>query len=148
MEVKVKTDLHPEETSFVVKDLTTGRKILKKNWFGTKPFKVHKKKKCLAVGTCFIFTIKDSFLDGLSVGNNGNEGYYKLFIEGSIVDSGKDFNDEATFSTCIDEPSTKLQDMYGKFKVQGLDKKWTCKKIKKKDKCSFASDLCPKSCPL
>jgi hypothetical protein len=114
LEVRIKTDLHPNETSFVVKDTATGKNILKKKSFGTKPFKVIKKKKCVAVGTCFTFKIKDELSNGLSMGENGKEGYYKLFIEGTMIEKGKDFGGEATFSNCINESSTKLQEMYGK----------------------------------
>ena len=52
---------------------------------------------CIKAGTCFKFTIKDSFGDGLTQGGAGG---YELYLDGSSVKEGVDFGSKDTYEDC------------------------------------------------
>jgi hypothetical protein len=113
---------------------------------------------CNKAETCFQFTIKDSFKNGLTEGSKGG---YELFLDGTLVKKGRNFGkkDIYRYKDCIEGGGgggggdDECKDKKGKFKVKGIRGRWTCRKVKKRKKCNKTgndgeplSKLCPVKC--
>ncbi|MBT8197632.1 MAG: HYR domain-containing protein, partial [Acidimicrobiia bacterium] len=100
--VSILFDDFPGETSFEIRDASTGKVVASGDGF-TEPGGTFEESYCLPEG-CYVFEIFDAFGDGICCGFG--EGAYSVSLNGEVVASGGEFDDsEATElgSTCVCE---------------------------------------------
>ena len=104
LQVNVKTDDYPEETSWQLVDTCTGNTVASRSYFAAKNTQ-YSNSYCLP--SRYQFTIKDSYGDGLCCGYG--YGSYSVVWDGVVKVSGGyfGFSQTTTFGSCPTPPPTK-----------------------------------------
>ncbi len=99
--LEIALDDFPEETSFTLTDENDEILVIgNQGEFNGMDFEIITYEVCAGEG-CFVFTILDSFGDGICCGQG--EGYFTIFgLDGTIVASGGEFNNEETVEFCLE----------------------------------------------
>ena len=95
---QIKTDNHPSQTRWVLKDTDGKRWAESPDELGMRA--IYADTFCLPEG-CYDFVIEDDGGDGLG-GSNGYEGYYYLFLQGKCIATGIRFGYRDSVRFCID----------------------------------------------
>jgi len=91
--VEVKTDKYPTETTWTVKDKTSGAMIAMGGPYSAQN-ELYKKVFDVTAGKCYEFTIEDSFGDGICC--KEGDGGYEVFLDGESVATGGKFQKSET----------------------------------------------------
>ena len=98
LEVVLRTDTYPGETSWELTDLTSGTVLRRESGFARST--EYRVVICLQYGN-YRFVMNDSYGDGLCCGYG--QGYYKLYIDGQLVHEGAEFQFTDTFNFAISD---------------------------------------------
>jgi len=158
-DIVIKVDDFPSEISWKIEDVCNGNAQVAEstNYSFVTPNTKLNEKKCLAQDTKYLFTIQDTFGDGLIEQCDGSNCGYQIFYDGKKVGKmGKYFYTKEThefgWSSCDGPSSCEDSSEVGN----------TCKNLpgnlneieKKRKKCSqtkkkgYVYDYCPESCNL
>ncbi len=123
--VEVLTDLFPEETSWVLVNSCTGELEAEIIVFED-PDTLYTDDYCLPDGAEYMYTISDSFGDGICCGENGN-GTYTVTYDGDEVASGGEFGfDETTTFGVSESPADPIDPPPGFVAAPSCDIDSTC----------------------
>jgi len=114
IEVRILTDTWPSETSWTLSEVCNGVNIIAQGGSYNLNSTVYTETICVASNTQHMFTIFDSFGDGLCSGSGC--GHYQLKMDGVVIASGAEFvsNESALFGSCA---KLACADNMGRFDV-------------------------------
>lgn len=102
--VEIKTDNYANETNWTLKNSSNQTVMSGGNYSNNNT--VFNKQECLPQG-CYTFRITDSYGDGICC--SYGSGYYKIYVDGNLVQQGGNFNSAETKQICTTNQSMLAQ---------------------------------------
>jgi len=138
--LELQTDNYGDETTWTLEDSTAGEVIAEAMFVVSN--RLYQEEVCLTPGPCFLFTLFDSFGDGICC--EEGDGYYIVSVDDEDIGSGGNFEDEDSVDFCIDDVAG-CEDSPLDVSFQGPK---SCAVIENLGGCSFdaAKSHCPETC--